>query len=166
MSDVWSDQQKQQFKTLWETTILSAREIGIRLGVSKNAVVGMRKRMKLEPRPCPIGVRSLNPKRRGPQSIKPAKAKKAAAAAPPAPAPAPAPAITSIAAPPPVAPAQPAAFVRPPTAPVLGLVRECQYPIGDPAQRDTFRFCGEPPVIGKPYCRDHCAVTYVTAPRA
>lgn len=160
MPDVWTDKQKQDFKLLWETTKLSAREIGNRLHVTKNAVAGMRKRMNLEPRPCPIGVRSPNPKRRGPPSAKPAKTKKVAAAPPP-----PEPAIAPPAAPPPVAPVRPAAPVRPPAAPILGLVRECQYPIGDPAQKD-FRFCGEPPAIGKPYCRDHCAVAYVTAPRA
>ena len=37
--------------------------------------------------------------------------------------------------------------------------RTCQYPHGDPRKPD-FHFCGGKPVLGKPYCAAHMAVTY------
>lgn len=36
----------------------------------------------------------------------------------------------------------------------------CQWPIGDPQERD-FHFCEGVITIGKPYCKDHCEVAYI-----
>lgn len=37
--------------------------------------------------------------------------------------------------------------------------RTCRFPIGHPDKKG-FHFCGEPPLPGKPYCAEHCAVAY------
>ena len=36
----------------------------------------------------------------------------------------------------------------------------CQWPIGDPQEKE-FRFCDVLPVVGKPYCQDHCDIAYI-----
>ena len=40
----------------------------------------------------------------------------------------------------------------------------CLWPIGDPGHPD-FHFCGDPSVVGKPYCEQHCEIAYITKPR-
>lgn len=37
--------------------------------------------------------------------------------------------------------------------------RHCKWPIGDPATED-FYFCGQPPILGRPYCEAHCRKAY------
>jgi GcrA cell cycle regulator len=37
--------------------------------------------------------------------------------------------------------------------------RTCRWPVGDPSAGDFF-FCGAPPLVGKPYCAEHCARAY------
>lgn len=39
---------------------------------------------------------------------------------------------------------------------------ECRWPIGDPKDED-FHFCGDKAVDGKPYCAKHCAFAYIRA---
>jgi GcrA cell cycle regulator len=34
--------------------------------------------------------------------------------------------------------------------------RTCRWPVGDPGGSDFF-FCGAPPLVGRPYCAEHCA---------
>ena len=41
----------------------------------------------------------------------------------------------------------------------------CLWPIGDPSHSD-FHFCGDPSVVGKPYCEQHCEIAYITKPRS
>jgi len=50
---VWSDERIEQLKALWAEG-LTTGEIGKRLGVSKNAVVGKAHRLGLKGRPSPI----------------------------------------------------------------------------------------------------------------
>jgi hypothetical protein len=40
----------------------------------------------------------------------------------------------------------------------------CRWPLGDPAESD-FHYCGEPPLIGQPYCEVHDAQSYQAARR-
>lgn len=42
----------------------------------------------------------------------------------------------------------------------------CRWPHGHPSEPETFRFCGEPAVQGKPYCAAHCAVAYKRPPQS
>ncbi len=151
----WTDEVIDRLKTLWGEGVSTA-EIGRRIGVSKNAVVGKAHRLLLEPRPSPI--------RRGPPATA-AVAKRPAVrrtVGPTLPSMTSAPPERERAAPPPLAPA------APPPAPVLRAVHRapggrlvaCCWPIGEPGTR-SFRFCDAESLPGKPYCSTHAALAYV-----
>jgi GcrA cell cycle regulator len=53
MDSVWTPELIQQLSALWKQG-LSTAEIGRRLGVTKNAVVGKAHRLLLDPRPSPL----------------------------------------------------------------------------------------------------------------
>ena len=40
---------------------------------------------------------------------------------------------------------------------------QCRWPIGDP-DSDGFHFCGAPVFVGKPYCYEHCKQAYQFTP--
>lgn len=183
----WSEEVISQLRALWADG-LSTAEIGRRLGVTKNAIVGKAHRLDLAARPSPI--------RRDP-SAEPAR--RAAVrrvdgpTLPPLPSVGPGsppvqPAVPAVAAQPvrppvqaaPVRPVAPPAQVRPvptmaPPRPVIappaprpmavqprptGRVVTCCWPLGEPGTRD-FRFCDSPSEPGRPYCEDHVKVAYV-----
>jgi GcrA cell cycle regulator len=75
MEGVWTHERVSQLSVLWQEGHSTA-EIGRRLGISKNAVVGKAHRLLLDPRPSPL-------------KTKPAPKVPAVAAPEPAPAPAP-----------------------------------------------------------------------------
>jgi GcrA cell cycle regulator len=60
METVWNDDRVEQLGQLWRQG-LSTAEIGRRLGLTKNAVVGKAHRLSLDPRPSPL---KAPPKRR------------------------------------------------------------------------------------------------------
>lgn len=145
----------------------STAEIGRRLGVSKNAVVGKAHRLDLPARPSPI-------RRNGVQAV--ARRPSCRVAGPTLP---PLTSNTPPAMPPPVAattdkaPMQAAIVAptpRPPPraveAPRLSVARPfarliaCCWPIGEPGTK-SFRFCDDGAVSGKPYCAAHAALAYV-----
>jgi GcrA cell cycle regulator len=149
----WSEEQIGRLRSLWSEGHSTA-EIGRRMGISKNAVVGKAHRLNLSARPSPI--------RRVPGQP----------AAPRAPRPAPmraverpafiarafsvvgqAPALRPAPAPRPVAP--------PPPPPRLSSA-SCCWPIGEPGKAG-FRFCSERALATKPYCEAHAAQAYVRA---
>ena len=140
-------------RALWDEGHSTA-EIGRRMGVSKNAIVGKAHRLDLPARASPIrrqeaeGALSTSSRR------KPAPVRRDALAAPPARRPAPmSPAPAAAAS----VPAAAAAALRPfPRA----SLRSCCWPIGEPGKRD-FRFCGAEADPGRPYCAHHAAVAYV-----
>lgn len=152
----WTDAAIAQLQSLWDAGHSTA-EIGRRMGITKNAVVGKAHRLNLPPRPSPI--------RREPGPAPARVERRRATARPgftplrrPAPAPmsavvaAPIPARAAVAPPPP-----PTAVIRPfPRA----AQRHCCWPLGDPGTPD-FRFCVAEALIGKPYCPDHAALAYV-----
>jgi GcrA cell cycle regulator len=53
MESIWTSELIQQLSALWKEG-LSTAEIGRRLGVTKNAVVGKAHRLSLDPRPSPL----------------------------------------------------------------------------------------------------------------
>jgi len=53
IESIWTDALIQQLEALWKAG-LSTAEIGRKLGISKNAVVGKAHRLHLAPRPSPI----------------------------------------------------------------------------------------------------------------
>lgn len=174
----WTPELIKDLKRLWSKGLTTV-EIGNRIGMSKNAVVGKAHRLGLEGRPSPI-------KR---------EKKKEHAVLPKAHVREDVPAIATTSAPVPKKSAikkeasvkskilpeevEPAledgpVFEMEPL-PEMSVPRSskkhkgvhlvdlkpnsCRWPEGDPKDAD-FRFCGEECVAGKIYCEEHCAVAY------
>lgn len=138
---MWTDELIEQLKALWAEG-LTTGEIGKRLGISKNAVVGKAHRLGLKGRPSPI------------------KRDVAAAVA--------APAAEGEAAPVAVAPKARPKAKAPDVKKIKSLVdlsaNTCRWPIGDPKE-PNFHFCGGNAIPGKPYCLEHAAIAYVGSNR-
>jgi GcrA cell cycle regulator len=147
----WNDDTIARLRTLWAEG-LSTAEIGRRMGVSKNAVVGKAHRLNLAARPSPIrrdGEKA--PRRRQPRRAHGATL----------------PALAAAVAPLPVMEAP--RLVERPALPVLravpaprpgGRVTPCCWPIGEPGTR-SFHFCDVDAIAGKPYCEEHASKAYV-----
>lgn len=156
-------------RAFWDAG-LSTAEIGRRMGLTKNSIVGKAHRLNLPPRPSPIRRREAGnrvavpePERQGGQPL-PSPATSDAARAAQAvrkPKPAartskrgqgrglPSPASSSS-----VGSGQAGGYVRGPVP------RSCCWPIGEPGKRG-FRFCEATATPGKPYCAEHARVAYV-----
>lgn len=133
MSSVeWTPERIKVLIAHWEEG-LPTSEIGRRLGVTKNAVVGKVHRLGLKKRQSPIRQSSTT-------SAQPKKAKKVVA-----------PTSTAAMA---VRPTGDVVRLEELTAAM------CCWPEGEPGTPD-FYFCGKPAVQDKPYCDDHCARAYV-----
>jgi len=157
----WTEDVIVRLRALWAEGHSTA-EIGRRLGVSKNAVVGKAHRLELPARPSPIRrdgsgpARSRPPRRVSGPTLPPLTCTRA---------------VLPDASPAMVAPvAGTAAAARPalvnvmaraqPQARPYARIVSCCWPIGEPGSR-SFRFCDAESVPGKPYCPDHAAVAYV-----
>ena len=143
----WTDEIIARLRALWAEGHSTA-EIGRRMSISKNAVVGKAHRLQLTARPSPI--------RRGDEAPRrPAQARRP----PPPPTPSEPPhrrladRLEERPAPPPLRAVAPAARSAARSTP-------CCWPIGEPGSPD-FRFCDEPAIAGKPYCEAHAQLAYV-----
>jgi len=152
----WTAEAIERLRVFWSEGHSTA-EIGRRMGVSKNSVVGKAHRLQLPARPSPI--------RRDPVEGQPTTSGRrptlpplrVVATVPPAPAtprreetrPTPAPAATT-------AP-KPGNILRPFAR---SAARSCCWPIGEPGT-PGFRFCTAEAMSSKPYCAEHAAVAYV-----
>ena len=172
----WTDEVIDRLKALWAEGHSTA-EIGRRLGVSKNAVVGKAHRLSLAARPSPIRRGQPGEAARRP-SIRRVTGPTLPTMAVPVPPPAlPAPVVVSRPAPvrevaslpspspAPVAVPAPVAAARPPGLRAVGRAAggrlvACCWPIGEPGTR-SFRFCDDESMPGKPYCATHAALAYV-----
>jgi GcrA cell cycle regulator len=136
----WSEEIIAKLRSLWSEG-LSTAEIGRRLNISKNAVVGKAHRLNLPPRPSPI--------RRGEADSTPRPALPRRAMGPTL-----APLAASMGA--------PAPALRPIVSPPKQSYRAtpCCWPIGEPG-KPSFHFCNTGSVPGKPYCEEHAAIAYV-----
>ncbi|MGB0671655.1 MAG: GcrA family cell cycle regulator [Rhodospirillales bacterium] len=153
MSVDWTPTRVNALIALWNEGI-STSEIGNRLGVTKNAVVGKVHRLGLPKRQSPI-------RTGGSSSPKPRAKRKPRATAKPAPHQAPLPRAPR--------PAQPSAQRRT-LAEADAQAKKvnledlksgmCSWPIGEPGTPE-FKFCGNHSVEGRPYCGAHCEVAYV-----
>ncbi|NKC31421.1 GcrA family cell cycle regulator [Falsiroseomonas selenitidurans] len=145
----WTAEAIERLRALWAEGHSTA-EIGRRMGVSKNAVVGKAHRLNLPARPSPI--------RRETLAERPAQATtpRLPRAAGPAPRSTLAPAASGSTAPVAAASGVVRAFPR------LSAMRSCCWPIGEPGTPE-FRFCSAEAASGKPYCSQHAAVAYVKA---
>jgi GcrA cell cycle regulator len=157
----WTDDVISRLKALWAEGHSTA-EIGRRMGVSKNAVVGKAHRLTLDARPSPI--------RRGPPGEAPKRPAAKRVIGPTLPTmetPAPQSERVPERVPEPVM-ARPTPRPAPLQAPALravsrsggGRLVACCWPIGEPGTR-SFRFCDDESLPGKPYCRTHAALAYV-----
>lgn len=145
----WNEEAIGKLRALWAEG-LSTAEIGRRMGVSKNAVVGKAHRLNLPSRPSPIrrdGERSA--RRRQPRRVQgPTLPALSAALAPMPPEP-------------PRALERPVPVLRAVSAPRIGArVTPCCWPIGEPGTK-SFRFCDVDALAGKPYCEEHASLAYV-----
>lgn len=149
----WTAETIAHLRTLW-TEGDSTAEIGRRMGISKNAVVGKAHRLGLPPRPSPILGRDTGERPRtrahirlGNPSLPPLHS--VADSMPP-------PSL------PPVAPAKAAAPARPAVQPLIRPASRdsCCWPIGEPGTHG-FRMCDAPAQPRKPYCAEHAKVAYV-----
>ena len=172
----WAEEAITRLRELWDEGHSTA-EIGRRLGVSKNAVVGKAHRLDLSARPSPIrregealSLRRLMLRRLDGPTLPPLPCTAVlpqappqppppvrVAAPPPLPAPAPAPAPVIAARP---VPAPAPRLLAVPSARPYGRVVTCCWPIGEPGTRD-FHFCDDPSEPGKPYCDEHAKLAYV-----
>jgi GcrA cell cycle regulator len=180
----WNDEIISQLRALWAEGHSTA-EIGRRLGVTKNAIVGKAHRLDLPARPSPIRRDpAAAPERRttvrrveGP-TLPPLPSAVAEAdcgapvfvreAEPPLP---PRPSVMArpiaVAPPPPRPVAQaPRPVISAPPRPIVaaprpyGRIVTCCWPMGEPGTRE-FHFCDVPSEPGRPYCEEHVKVAYV-----
>jgi GcrA cell cycle regulator len=146
----WNDTVIAELRGYWAEGHSTA-EIGRRLGISKNAVVGKAHRLDLSPRPSPI-----RRQERAPGAPAPAPRAVGPTLAPlpsrPAPMPAPVAVTPTIKR---VPPRRLAAVSAPATR-----VSACCWPIGEPG-KPSFHFCDAVAVHGKPYCGEHVQLAYV-----
>jgi len=136
----WTDETIAKLRALWDEG-LSTAEIGRRLNISKNAVVGKAHRLNLPSRPSPIRraegdatPRAAVPKRVQGPTLPPLAATLGA----------PAPSMRTI---------MPVPKAAPRATP-------CCWPIGEPGQ-PGFHFCNANAANGKPYCEEHASIAYV-----
>jgi GcrA cell cycle regulator len=152
----WNETIIGELKALWAEG-LSTAEIGRRLGISKNAVVGKAHRLDLSPRPSPIrrterpaGAPPPAPRVTGPTLAPLPSSPAMVTSIAPSPAPA---APMPVKAP---APRRLAAVAAAPAA----RVSACCWPMGEPG-KPGFHFCDGAAVAGKPYCAEHAQLAYV-----
>lgn len=174
----WTPERIAKLRELWDDK-KSSTAIGVELGVSKNAVVGMAHRQKLSGRASPIRPARTEPlvrTVRAPAVTLPALAcvatplpaaqfvlpgpASAAIAKDPAPLASAAGSLPAGAEPVPAVPFSPPPAVaapqpRPPRAP-----RECIWISGE---RPHYVACSEPAVSGRPFCEAHCKVGFTKA---
>jgi GcrA cell cycle regulator len=168
---VWDDETIRNLRDLWAQG-LSTAEIGRRLCVSKNAIVGKAHRLDLDARPSPI-------RRDGPKPAAERTASYPRMAGPTLP-PLPSAGTSPVAPPPsnvqpirpapvisqrrvaaaPVVPPAPRPVMPAPSVQTRRSAPSCCWPIGEPGTK-TFRFCDDASVQGKPYCDEHARIAYV-----
>ena len=156
----WTDVAKARLRNLWQEG-LSTAEIGRRLNVSKNSVIGQAHRLDLPKRPYPIKYSDGQKRRRTsapPHPHMPARLRDVACVQQSSTVPDPeheagvSPATT--------APDKPSGMVTSSARIPSYRIAECCWPIGDPGT-SNFRFCDAPALPGKPYCAAHARLAYL-----
>ncbi|HUW80959.1 MAG TPA: GcrA family cell cycle regulator [Acidocella sp.] len=137
----WTDEAIAKLRILW-TEGLSTAEIGRRLNISKNAVVGKAHRLNLTARPSPI-------RRHEGEGASPRPSAPKRAQGPTLP-----PLSASIGAP------VPGLRAIMPAPKYSQRATPCCWPIGEPG-KPSFHFCNAAAAAGKPYCAEHATIAYV-----
>jgi GcrA cell cycle regulator len=139
----WTPTKIRLLKQYW-TDGLTARDIGVKLGTTRNAVIGKAHRMKLRPR--------TNEQSRHLVKVKP-KPK-------PEPKPKPQPEPRSTKATPPRLIVNPVVPKGDAGVATMALVADsCRWPMGDPCT-DRFMYCQNKKIEDYPYCDEHCRTAY------
>lgn len=157
----WTDEMVEDLRKMWKEG-LTTGEIGKRLSVSKNSIVGKVHRLGLSGRPSPIKKKEENcdasqapktEKAKAPKIEKPIKPAKPAPHSP----------ISEKAS------FTPRVCDREEISRNIGFAslsdldnHTCRWPIGDPKD-ENFHFCGKKVKIGQTYCDEHSAIAYVKA---
>ncbi|MGC9270999.1 GcrA family cell cycle regulator [Acidiphilium sp.] len=153
----WTDDTIIRLRTLWDEG-LSTAEIGRRLSVSKNSVVGKAHRLELPARPSPIrrdGAVATLSRESAPRRVSgptlPSMATASVAL----------PKIVARSLTPVSTPTRPSlvAAMAAPAHPTPR-VPSCCWPIGEPGT-PSFRFCSDEALPNKPYCAAHAEIAYV-----
>lgn len=155
----WNDETIAKLRELWAAG-LSGSAIGLKMNISKSAVVGKAHRLNLPMRRSPIkrSVESSERKPRPPRRAKGATLPPLGSMAAPAP-----PAAPVASAAPPAPPAEPDEGASAPRAMLryIDSRSACCWPIGEPGSK-AFRYCADPIVkMGRPYCAHHTALSTV-----
>ena len=145
----WTDEAITRLRGFWDEGHSTA-EIGRRLGITKNAVVGKAHRLNLAARPSPI--RRTPGEKAAPRRPQPRRVN--GPTLPVLTVGQPAPRVVEPPRMQPVLRAVPV-VVRP-----MARVTTCCWPIGEPGT-SSFRFCSDLAASGRPYCADHAAIAYV-----
>jgi GcrA cell cycle regulator len=175
MSKGWDNATLKKLKSLTGKG-LSTAEIGKRLGMSKNAIVGKLNRLGWNPKAAGAPAPKTAVKKTAKAPVKKVAAKPAPKAKPTAKAP-----VKKEVAKPVAKPVAAKAKPAPKAAPApksspknlamhqriiqhsLSMAslkpNQCRWPIGDP-DSENFHFCGAPVFVGKPYCYEHCKQAY------
>ena len=135
IKQAWTDEKTAKLRTLWAQGI-SATQIGKRLGISKNSVVGRAHRIGLPGRPSPIKQGGKHADRR--EDYIRRKCSQVA--------------VQGIV----TAPATQDTPEQP--KPSRARSEPCSWVEG---KAGAWRYCDEPSEPGRVYCDDHCAVAYV-----
>ncbi len=149
----WTEEIVAHLRALWCEGVPTA-EIGRRLGITKNAVIGKAHRLVLPPRPSPIPAippaaqdRAASPAGRnaiGPSQIDSSQIGSGARGSAP---------VKALAQPP----------WSPPhrlEAPPFRRAHTCCWPLGEPG-KPGFHFCDDAALPTKPYCARHADLAYV-----
>lgn len=150
----WTQEAIERLQALWAEGHSTA-EIGRRMGISKNAVVGKAHRLNLSARPSPIR-RDSQPRVERPRVPRATPRRDVMRM------PSPAAPVQRQAAPTPAVPKAVAAPTLVRSSFQRSGQRNCCWPLGEPGSPD-FRFCSAEGLAGKPYCAAHAAVAYVKA---
>lgn len=152
----WSSADLVLLRVLWDEG-LSGTQIGLRIGRTKNAVIGMVHRLMLPARPSPLPngpVRNHKKLLRAPPITLAPLSSLAGAGTIHIPTRSLAPRTTPS--------KRPATTPEPKREQVVrkGPQRTCEWPFGEPGN-PGFHFCGQPAAFGRPYCADHVKIAYV-----
>jgi len=143
MSIIWTEGTIRTLRDEWGKGTATS-EIGRRLGVSKNSIVGKAHRLDLDARPSPI-------RRKGAPKLPPLplRLRVRSHSMPPQ---------SSVIITTPVVPVAPQPVSTP--TPERRISPSCCWPIGEPRSK-TFRFCDDGAITGKSYCEEHAKLAFI-----
>ncbi len=152
----WTEETVACLRGLWSEGLPTA-EIGRRLGITKNAVIGKAHRLVLPPRPSPIRVVAATAEVHAETKASVGSGRVASAAGAGNPGSGAMTAMAQAAWSPPPRAVPPPHRVEPPP---FRRAHSCCWPLGEPG-KPGFHFCDDAALPTKPYCARHADLAYV-----